>query len=96
MLSRVFQWVRWGGPGKVDKCYDAYYTRREEISIMDGCLLWGNRLIVPSKCREAVLGLLHDTYIGMSRMKATGRSYVWWPGMDQDIESTVRECPECD
>ena len=96
VLSKVFQWVRWGWPGKVDKCYDAFYTRREEISIMDGCLLWGNRIIVPSKCRDAVLGLLHDTHIGMSRMKATGRSYVWWPGMDQDIEATVRECPACD
>ena len=29
VLSRVFQWVRWGWPGKLDKCYDAYYTRRE-------------------------------------------------------------------
>ena len=28
-------------------------------------------------------------------MKALARSYVWWPGMDSEIESTVKSCKSC-
>ena len=96
-LSQVLQWTRWGWPSKVnDRRFDAYFSRKDEISITDGCLTWGTRVIIPAKCQDAVLCLLHDTHIGMSSMKTTGRSYVWWPGMDRDIEATVRSCPQCD
>lgn len=32
---------------------------------------------------------------GMSRMKGLARSYMWWPGMDQDVERVVTECEIC-
>ena len=28
-------------------------------------------------------------------MKELGRSYVWWPNMDQEVEQTVRNCNSC-
>ena len=28
-------------------------------------------------------------------MKALARSYVWWPKMDEEIESLVRNCTVC-
>ena len=28
-------------------------------------------------------------------MKALGRSYVWWPGMDAEIENLVKSCSTC-
>ncbi|XP_029172380.1 uncharacterized protein K02A2.6-like [Nylanderia fulva] len=30
-----------------------------------------------------------------SRMKALARNYVWWQGIDLEIEKTVRSCKEC-
>ena len=30
-----------------------------------------------------------------SRMKALSRMYVWWPGIGQDIEKSVRLCSQC-
>ena len=32
---------------------------------------------------------------GMVRMKALARSFVWWPGIDGDIEEFVKECNPC-
>ena len=28
-------------------------------------------------------------------MKALARMFVWWPGMDREIEETVKHCAEC-
>ena len=28
-------------------------------------------------------------------MKALARSYVWWPGLDDDIANMVKGCAEC-
>ena len=32
---------------------------------------------------------------GVSRMKALARSYVYWPGIDKDIERLVSDCATC-
>ena len=34
-------------------------------------------------------------HLGMSRMKALMRSYVYWLGMDKDIENMVKLCKSC-
>ncbi|XP_060110490.1 LOW QUALITY PROTEIN: uncharacterized protein K02A2.6-like, partial [Heteronotia binoei] len=59
------------------------------------CLLWGSRVVVPPPLRKQVLGALHKTHPGIVRMKALARSYVWWPGMDEEIEGWVQGCKAC-
>ena len=40
-LSQVLQWVRWGWPEKdPGGIYSPYFSRRHEISVMEGCLMW--------------------------------------------------------
>ena len=46
-----------------------YQTRPLELSIQDGCVLWGSRVITPKKGREAVIALLHEQYPGITRIK---------------------------
>ena len=31
----------------------------------------------------------------MFEMKSLARMFCWWPGMDAEIETLVRQCPEC-
>ena len=31
----------------------------------------------------------------MVRMKRLARGYVWWPGLDRDIEDQVKQCTKC-
>ena len=28
-------------------------------------------------------------------MKSVAQSYVWWPGIDRDLESLAKSCPKC-
>lgn len=57
------------------------------------CLLWGSRVVIPSKLQPVVLNLLHEQHPGVSRMKMLARSR--WPGLDQAIEDTVATCNIC-
>ena len=67
-----------------------YFTRKDEISIQDGCLLWGSRVIVPSRGRQRVLYEFHACHLGMSKTKGLARATLWWPKLDQAIEDKVK------
>ena len=44
---------------------------------------------------EDILSDLHVGHPGIVRMKALPRMHVWWPNLDQQIETLVKECLEC-
>ena len=72
-----------------------FESRKEELSIIDGCLMWGSCVVIPSQGRERVLEELHQCHPGINRMKTLAHSYVWCPGLDKDIEKKVLHCHAC-
>ena len=38
---------------------------------------------------------LHTSHPGIVRMKGLARLYVWWPGIDRQIEQVVSDCAGC-
>ncbi|KAK0139329.1 hypothetical protein N1851_024035 [Merluccius polli] len=96
VLSRVTQFVHHGWPPQDrDPAFQPYAVRKTELSVQDGCVLWGSRVVVPPLGRDALLQQLHHGHIGITRMKALARSYFWWPGLDADIEAVVKRCVAC-
>ena len=94
-LSRILQYTMTGWPHVVDPSLVTYKNKRDELTLEQGCLLWGVRVVVPAALQGKVLQELHETHPGMTRMKSIARSYVWWLNIDSDIEKTVRACPVC-
>ena len=72
-----------------------YKNRRQELSVHDGCILWGSRVVIPMKGRKLVMQELHSAHPGINKMKGLARSYVWWPGMDADLETLAKGCQTC-
>ncbi|KRZ14128.1 Transposon Tf2-8 polyprotein [Trichinella zimbabwensis] len=96
ILTRVLSWAWKGWPKSVsDERLKPYVTRQHEISIHNGCLQWGSRVIIPLQARHKILKELHVGHPGIVRMKALARSYVWWPKLDSEIEKLVRTCELC-
>jgi hypothetical protein len=79
----------------VSKELKHYYEKNDELGIDCGCLLMGDRVIIPSKLKFAVLKVLHQNHMGISKMKIVARKYVYWEGITKDIEKVVQECEVC-
>ena len=95
ILSRMRRNVLSGWVASDEPEMQSYQSRATELSVQDGCLLWGSRVVVPKKGREAVISLLHEGHPGVTRMKRLARRYMWWPGIDKALEFAVRTCAEC-
>ena len=96
VLSRVYTFVINGWPStSVSPELRPYKERQNELSVEQGCVLWGMRVIIPDCLQVKVLDELHETHPGMSRMKAIARSFVWWPNIDKQIEKKVSDCVTC-
>jgi signal peptidase I len=96
MMSKVMEYVQccWPHTHK-DLNLNAFYTRRHELTVQGGCLLYGDRVVIPDKQQYAVLELLHHNHPGQTRMKLLARSCVWWPNIDRDIVNHVLSCSPC-
>ena len=53
-----------------------FQSRATELSVQDGCILRGSRVVVPKQGRQAVATLLHEGHPGITRMKRLARGYV--------------------
>ena len=72
-----------------------FLHRKSELSLEDGTVLWGNRVVIPICFQANVSKVLHSTHIGISRMKSLARQFVWWPKLDSDIDNMVKSCSTC-
>lgn len=95
-ISTVMDWVLRGWPqGPMDMKWKPHTIRKMELSTMGGCLLWGHRVVIPKSLRDSVLKSLHSGHLGIVRMKALSRAYLWWPILDQCITDWVSTCRPC-
>ena len=80
-LSRVLHLTLQGWPDreKVPDNLKSYYPKQNEVSVVEGSLLRGTRIVIPAKHQEAVLAELHLNHPGIVRMKALARLHVRWP-----------------
>lgn len=99
-LSRVRDFILNGWPVEkraVPADLRTFYGLREELStaLQGQCIVRGSRTIIPSTLRATVLELAHEGHPGIVRMKQRCREAVWWPGIDGDVETFVRDCAAC-
>ncbi|XP_054281226.1 uncharacterized protein K02A2.6-like [Macrosteles quadrilineatus] len=66
-----------------------------EYTLHKGCVFRGIRVVIPSSLQKEVLKELHVGHLGMTKMKAMARSYLYWKNVDRDIEELVRNCKIC-
>lgn len=69
-----------------------YFNRKQELYEELDCLIWGHRLVKPRDCRVRVLEIIHEPHMGIVKYKALAHSFLWWPGIDEAVETACSEC----
>ena len=59
-----------------------FYPIRSELSVINGLVLRGRRIVIPVQLRQRTLQLAHEGHQGIVRTKQLLREKVWWPGID--------------
>ena len=97
-VSLVMQYVLDGWLGNANECAkpaQPYFTYREELTIVDGLLVKGSRIVIPTEMRHACLETLHTPHLGLQKTLLRARSSVFWPGMTADIKAQISNCSAC-
>ena len=90
LLSEI-QKAKWSNDQKLK----AYSGIEEELSVFEGVILRGDRIVVPQSLRKQILKLAHETHQGIVKTKQFLRACFFWPGMDQDVETLIKGCGAC-
>ena len=98
ILSIVYNFTLDGWPARrnrVPRIARQYWDQRDELSIDNGLLMKGPRIVIPGCQREQTLTNLHTGHKCTTAMSQLAKNTVYWPGIDADIEDFVNRCQAC-
>ena len=85
-------WPKWS---ELSELVQPFHTVSGELTITDGILMRGGRIVIPRDLQSGVLRQLHSSHQGISKSRERAKQSVWWPGLSKQLEETVQKCPVC-
>ena len=65
------------------------------LSIENGLVTCGSRIIVPHEMRAEMLQYIHEGHQGKERCLLRARNTVFWPRISYDIQELIERCIIC-
>ena len=72
----------------------SYWCIRDELAVLDGLVMKGNRVVIPTSLRRGTLNRLHDAHQGLTSTLQRARRTVYWPKLQDDITEMIQKCDE--
>ena len=73
-----------------------FYNIKDELTCYSNNILLRNNLIViPCALHSQVIGIAHEGHQGINRTKAFIRSKVWFPRINEKVETAMKCCLAC-
>ena len=66
-----------------------------DLSVIDGILTRGDRIVIPDPLRREILDRIHDGHLGITKCHERATQCVWWPGINKNIQERVVKCRHC-
>ena len=80
---------------QIPQVLQPYCTFRQELTVEDGLILKGTRIVIPAKKHEAKLKLIDEGQLGLNKCKLHTKDTVYWPGLNDQLEKPVLKCELC-
>ncbi|XP_023806890.1 uncharacterized protein K02A2.6-like isoform X1 [Oryzias latipes] len=85
----------WPDKNRLQGVLKQYWAERAVLTVHDGLLLRGTRLVIPSSLRNDVLEKLHEGHMGVTKCRERAKQTVWWPGLSNQLSDMVLRCRTC-
>ena len=72
-----------------------YFSFRDEMSVYDGLVFKGERLLIPKQMRSSMKERLHSSHIGGNGCLRRARECMYWPGMTAELKEYISQCEMC-
>ena len=98
LMSRLLEVIEDGFPENRVELHPElkpYYQYRQNLSTLDGVILYRDRVVIPPSLRDKVLSSLHSAHQSVSTMTSRVERDVFWPGMTSDIHDLRANCSAC-
>ena len=74
----------------------SYRNVRDELTVhCDTVLLRNDKIVMPKLLRPKAIKLAHEGHQGITRTKSYIRSKVWFPNMNEGVETAIHGCLAC-
>ena len=94
-LQQVISYVLNGWPKMVAHDVQAYQQAQGELSVVNGLVVFGNRVVIPASQRQRILHQLHESHQGLHKCRQRAQITVWWPGLSRDLKELINRCETC-
>ena len=72
-----------------------YWDFRDKLSIEGDLLMKGERIIIPTTCRDSILADLHKSHESANQSLLLAKTCMYWPGMEADVLDYIKQCVTC-
>lgn len=72
-----------------------YFHCRDELTVHDGLIFKGHRVVIPYSLRKFTKEAIHSSHLGMDGCLRRARECVFWPGMSAEVKQYVSMCDTC-
>ena len=79
----------------IDPSIKPYKKFAASLYLLDGVIMLGQKVVIPTTLRPQILSALHAAHQGVGAMCQRAADTVYWPGISIDITRTKEECGSC-
>ena len=72
-----------------------YWSYREELTVHNGILFKGSRVVIPRVMRSEVKSRIHSSHLGVEACLRKARDTVFWPNMNAEVRDLIKQCSIC-
>ena len=74
-----------------------FFGIRDELSMQDGIVLRGERVVIPKSLQHQMVNRVYMYYAhtGMVISLSHARECIYWPGMSTDVKHFIEKCDVC-
>ncbi len=80
---------------EIPYCTREYFPFRDELSVQNGIIFKGERVVIPLSIRPSVMERIHSSHIGVQGCIRRARELVYWPNMTTELTEFIGKCETC-